>query len=149
MILPFTPLIPLDTNESDQITANLTVLDPDFNPVEVERDAVKALCMDALNTNLSSDYLAPLFERQASLTNHTSAFWLNKNTPQLTGNNLTGFADPFADLPYYPGNKSPSSGSLPENAIHQYNEQNVSNFYARTSFGMELAAQANRGLFLN
>lgn len=150
MILPFTPLVPLDTNESDQITANLTVFGgADSYSVQVQRDSTDALCMDALNTDLSIEYLAPLFKRQESITSHSSAFWLNKNTPQLTGNNLTGVADPYANLPYYPGYKSPSAGSLPENALHKRNGQEVSNFYARTVFGSELAAQVQLSLNLN
>lgn len=140
MILPFTPLVPLDTNESDQITANLTVFaGADSYSVEVERDSTVALCMDALNTDLSNEYLAPLFKRQESLTQHTSAFWLNKNTPQLTGNNLTGVADPFANLPYYPGVKTPSDNSLPENSLHNRDGKDIANFYARTAYGSELA----------
>lgn len=141
-ILPFSPLVPLDTNESDQISANLTMLGADRTyPVQVQKDSVDALCMDSLNKNLSSQYLAPLFKaHQESITPATSAFWLNKNTPQLTGNNQTGTADPYANLPYYPGLKTPSEGSLPENAYHQAEDGLLRNFYARSTFGSELAS---------
>jgi hypothetical protein len=120
MILPFTPLVPNDTNASDAINGNLTVFSEQTDPVEVSLDSIKGLCMDSLNGNLSQQYLVPLFTRNAaSLTNSTSAMWLNRNTPYLTGNNITALPDQFANLPYYPGSALPGNYSLPENAVHQ------------------------------
>lgn len=140
MILPFTPIVPLDTNTSDMLPGYLAVGGgPDMSPIQVSVDNIEGYCMDGFNFNLYATYLKDLFKRQESLTNSTASFWLNRNTPYITGNNLTGAVDKFADLPYYPGDVNPSYQSLPENAIHRYIGGLKANFYVRARFGSEFA----------
>lgn len=141
VILPFTPLVSLNDDRKDFILDKAYGVKggEEGDLVQVYRGGFEGFCMDPLNKELTTKYLAPMFSKQASLTNSTSAFWLNKNTPLLKGNNMTS-PDPFLNLPYYPGEQLPSYNSLPEDAIHTQNGKSVANFYARAIFGAELSS---------
>ena len=116
IIMPFTPIVPLDSDYLYSLPSSLAVSGGDLSePVGVTLDSTNATCMDPLNVNLHVSYITPVMGMNKDILNTaTSSFWLNRNIPYLTGNNLTDAADPFAKLPYYPGNKSPSDNSLPE-----------------------------------
>lgn len=138
MIFPFTAVVPNDS--VDQLPTNVTVVGPDGKPFGVSLDSASGVCMDGFNTDLTNSYLVPLFNNyNDTLTPATSAFWLDRNEPYLTGNNLTA-ANPFTQLPFYPGNKDPSANSLPDQAVHNVNgATEISNFYIRSRFGFTLA----------
>ena len=109
--------------------------DTSTEPVTITVDSTSGYCLDPIGNDLAQNYLKGIFAKQPILGNRTAALWLDRNTPVVTSASLK--PEPrFQGLPFYPGGKDPSSGTLPDNAVHH---GNTYEFYLHATYGTELA----------
>jgi hypothetical protein len=109
LILPFTVV---DSNIPEAFS-----MQGGNQPLQVSIDSTSGFCMDPFAPDFNRMYLLPLF--YWFNIDKSSAFWLERNTPYLTGSNMPAVENPFADLPFYPGQENPSLRTLPDNSVHR------------------------------
>ena len=107
---------------------------PENDPIVVELDSATGYCLDPFATNIRQVYFKDMFSEKTYLQTKTAAFWLDRNTPYLTGSSLKPEPN-FLNLPFYPGKRDPSSKTLPTTGLHH---QNNYDFYLHGSYGNEL-----------
>ena len=69
-------------------------------------------CFDYFNYN-ATDFLEEMFS-DANFDFTNNGLWLYHNSPAFTDNNATATANPFENIPFWPGQKDKTyAGSLP------------------------------------
>lgn len=136
LVLPFSYLA---VNMTYEEGLNFTIYgyptDTTFELVTITVDSTSGYCLDPIGIDLAQQYLLGLFTKQPVLGNRTAALWLDRNTPVVSSASLK--PEPrFLGLPFYPGGRDPSSGTLPDNAMHH---GDTYEFYLHATYGTELA----------
>jgi hypothetical protein len=99
--------------------------------------------MDPFNENLGSDYLEEAFKNDTSILRNRTAFWLDRNIPEIEGtSNIpedNNQSNPFYKLPFVPGDFALADGTIPEYAFHTMNLARVPHFNVHGIFGHQLS----------
>ncbi len=143
MLFPFNHLIAVDA--AIPIPSNLTVASDlmDTPLVFNLSSGLMSTCLDPFNDKVGPEYLESLFDSASGILSNRTAFWLDKNIPEIQGtsnipeDNMK--SNPFYQLPFIPGDLPLADGTIPEYAFHNMNGAKVPHFNVHGIFGHQLS----------
>ena len=99
--------------------------------------------MDPFNEKNAPEYLEIAFNNYSDIITNRTAFWLDRNVPEIQGtSNIpvdNNQSNPYYQLPFVPGDLALADGTIPEYAFHTMIGARVPHFNVHGIYGHQMS----------